>query len=374
MTRLLTTRRAALCAAALVSAAIAAPAAAYAHTPHPTVSLFPTDALTVHDGSQLTGRRVALPLPDCTTQPTDCNTIRLLNQLDGFDIDPQLALTFSTDVDPVAVAAATTVTNTDDGVPLGVDRVVYDASTHTVYAHPVAQLAPDTRYLLRLHGNRHNGLPDATTTFTTMSATNTLLRIRRQLDSGAAYQAAGIPSGDRGLHTDANVPAAGTTLTYTQDLGSVGGLHTVFEPITSATGAGHYIFGSFTAPSWINGDTVIPQTGTRGPGPVVQGRTTLPFVLIVPAGTAPSPASTATCSSPPTSTPPTASPPSPPTSSGTAPARRARGTSPTRTAPSRCRRTRAATTRTATASSAAPRVSGHRSSPPPTPPSPTGTA
>jgi hypothetical protein len=288
MIRLLTTRRvAALSATALFTLALAAPSAAYAHTPRPTVSLFPTDTLTVHDGSQLTGRRVALPLPDCTTHPTDCNTVRLLDQLDGFDIDPQLALTFSGDVDATAVAAATTVTRTAGGPSLGVDRVVYDASTHTVYAHPVQQLAPGTRYTLRLHGNKHNGLPDARTTFTTMSTTNTLLRIRTQLDDGAAFKLAGIPHSDRGLRIDANVPAPGTTLTYTQDQGTVGGLHTIFVPITSATGAGRYIFGSYTAPSWINSNTVIPQTGTSGPGPVVQGKATLPFVLIVPAGTAP---------------------------------------------------------------------------------------
>lgn len=288
MIRLLTTRRTAvICATALVGLAIAIPTAASAHTTRPTVTLFPTNTLTVHDGSQLTGRRVALPLPDCTTNPTDCNSVRLLDQLDGFDIDPTLSLTFSQDVDPAAVAAATTVTPAEGGASMGVDRVVYDPSTHTVYAHPVSQLAPDTTYVLRLHSSGYDGLPNAHSLFTTMSADNTLLRIRAQLDSGSAYRVAGIPAGDRGLRIDANVPAAGTTLTYTQDQGSVGGMHTVPQPITSATGAGRYIFGSFTAPSWINSDTVIPQTSTRGPGPVVQGKSTLPFVLIVPAGTAP---------------------------------------------------------------------------------------
>ncbi len=288
MIRLLTTRRTAvICATALVGFAIAIPTAASAHPSRPTVTLFPTNALTVHDGSQLTGRRVALPLPDCTTNPTDCNSVRLLDQLDGFDIDPQLSLTFSQDVDPAVVAAATTVTRTAGGVSMGVDRVVYDPTTHTVYAHPVNQLAPDTTYTLRLHGNKHNSLPDTRTTFTTMSADNTLLRIRAQLDNGSAYKLAGIPADGRGLHIDADVPAAGTTLTYTADEGTVGGLHTTPQPITSATGAGRYVFGSFTAPSWINGDTVIPQTGTKGPGPVVQGKATLPFVLIVPAGKAP---------------------------------------------------------------------------------------
>ncbi len=76
--------------------------------------------------------------------------------------------------------------------------------------------------------------------------------MRTQLDSGLAYLLAGIAPGARGLHIDADVPAAGTTLSYTADAGTVGGLHTSPVPITSATGAARYVFGSFTAPSWLN--------------------------------------------------------------------------------------------------------------------------
>src|SRR5262249_62033953 len=136
--------------------------------------------------------RTIRPRPACTTQAPDCNTVQLHDQLDCFDIAPQLALTFSTDVDATAVAADTTVTPTEVGPSMGVDRVVYDATTHTVYAHPVQQLAPDTRYVLRLHGTKQDGLPQAHSVFTTMSADSTLLSIRRQLDDGEAYQAAGI--------------------------------------------------------------------------------------------------------------------------------------------------------------------------------------
>ncbi|HEU0240101.1 MAG TPA: hypothetical protein VFR11_12625 [Micromonosporaceae bacterium] len=296
MSRLLTTRRrVALCGAAVIAIAIAVPTAASATGPdhsgpsHARVSLFPSNSLTVHDSRQLTGRRVALPLPDCTTHPTDCNTVRQLNTLDGFDIDPQLALAFSQPVDATAVASRTTVSRVGHGPssPIGVDRVVYDASTNTVYAHPIDQLAPDTTYELRLRGDSHLGIPEAHSTFTTESATIDLLDIRKQLDSGLAYAMAGIAPGDRGLQIDADVPAAGTTLTYTRDLGSVGGLQTIPIPITSATGAGRYVFGSFLAPNWLNGDSVIPQTPTRGIGPRVTGAARLPFVLIVPAGTPP---------------------------------------------------------------------------------------
>ncbi|HEY7175078.1 MAG TPA: hypothetical protein VH442_09185, partial [Micromonosporaceae bacterium] len=97
----------------------------------------------------------------------------------------------------------------------------------------------------------------------------------------------GIAPNARGLEIDASVPAAGTTLTYTRDLGTVGGLQTVPVPITSATGAGQYVFGSFLAPNWLNADSVIPPSPTRGIGPRVTGQARLPFVLIVPVGTPP---------------------------------------------------------------------------------------
>jgi hypothetical protein len=245
------------------------------------ISLFPSDALTVRDAAQLTGRRVALPLPDCAKSPTDCDTVRQLNQLDGFDIDPRIAIGFGSPVDPVSVAAGTTVTPRDDrhAKPTGVDRVVYDPTSHTVYAHPAAQLAPDTTYELTA--------PGARTTFTTGSATTVLTDLRAQLDSGAAYRAAHIGADERGLSIDANVPVAGTTLSYTQDEGTAGGLVTVPVPSTSGTGAARYVFGSFLAPSWLDGDSVIPAVPTRGPGPAVRSRVRLPFVLIVPAGTPP---------------------------------------------------------------------------------------
>lgn len=244
------------------------------------VSLFPSDRLTVPDAEQRTGRRVALALPDCAIHATDCNTVALLNQLDGFDLDPRLALRFDGPVDAASVAAQVTIRALHGGWSTGVDRVVYDASTYTVFAHPVDQLAPGSRYLLRVAGG-----PPALTTFTTMSATDGLRDMRQQLDSGRAFAAAGIPDGARRLHVDATVPAAGTTLTYNADLGS--GTLPIPVPDASQLGAGAYVFGSFLAPSWLTGDQVIPQTPTTDSGPVVQGRAQLPFVLILPAGTAP---------------------------------------------------------------------------------------
>ena len=250
------------------------------------VSAFPDDRLTVPDHAQLTGRRVALPLVDCQVRATACDVARLLNELDGFDLDPRLSLAFDRAVDPLAVAAATTVERVRGPGPAletGVDRVVYDPGTRTLHAHPAVQLAASTTYRLRVRPSR--GVPNVNTTFTTMSATTDLQRMVAQLDSGAAYDRAKIPDGGRGLVVDRVVPAEGTSLAYTSDLGPATATADGFN--ASGALAGSYVFGSYLAPTWLTRDRVIPQTPTGQGGPAVQGQERLPFVMIVPAGTVP---------------------------------------------------------------------------------------
>jgi len=250
------------------------------------VSVFPSNATTVFDPAQRTLLRVNLPLPDCAARPTDCNTVRQLNQLDGFDLDPRIALRFNRPVDPAAVAAGSFLFSFG-GPRIGLDRVVYDAATNTVYAHPKDQLQPGSTYLLLsgLGGTGRGGLPAGLgfSVFTTLSATDGLTDMVRQLDDGTARAAAGL--GAPGLQIDGSFPGTGTTFTYTSDLGST--LRTDPVPNASFTDAGTYVFGSYLAPSWLTPDGVIPQTPTRDAGPRVTGSARLPFVAILPAGQAP---------------------------------------------------------------------------------------
>src|SRR5262245_16554631 len=55
----------------------------------------PSDRLTVADPSQLTGRRINLPLPDAATRPSDYDDVRVINTLDGFNLQPRLSIPFS---------------------------------------------------------------------------------------------------------------------------------------------------------------------------------------------------------------------------------------------------------------------------------------
>ena len=60
---------------------------------------FPTNLYTVHDASQITGLRVDLPKPDCTTHPSACADVAVLDTLDGFNIQPRISIPFSGPID-----------------------------------------------------------------------------------------------------------------------------------------------------------------------------------------------------------------------------------------------------------------------------------
>src|SRR5262249_14937103 len=66
---------------------------------NPEIGPFPTDFLTVSDSTQLTGRRINLPLPSCDAQPSLCTQLAFINQLDGFSVQPRLRVRFSGPVD-----------------------------------------------------------------------------------------------------------------------------------------------------------------------------------------------------------------------------------------------------------------------------------
>ena len=258
----------------------ATPAAADPPNPRP-VSVFPSDDLTVRDPAQLTGRRVALPTEGCP-EPVRCGLIRELNELDGFDLDPRIAVQFRGRVDPAEVAAQITVQQEDGDWRTGVDRVAYDPRTSTVYAHPAEQLAPGTTYRLRVAGAP--GYKGTEETFTTMSATDGLVDLRRQIDSGEADTVAGIE--ERRLQVEGVFPVTGTTLRWAKDGGRTDPQPEA-QPLALLPPTSTLAFGSFLAPSWLGPDVTIEQTptGDAGPKPVAADR--LPFLAVVPAGPAP---------------------------------------------------------------------------------------
>jgi hypothetical protein len=70
----------------------------------PETAVFPNDRFTVADSRQLTGLRVALPVPDCTEATRSiCDAARILNTADGFDVQPRFFIPFTGDIDVATV-------------------------------------------------------------------------------------------------------------------------------------------------------------------------------------------------------------------------------------------------------------------------------
>lgn len=267
----------------------------------PAPTIFPSDTLTVADSSQATGRRVALPMPDCTARPSDCNEITLINRLDGFDVDPAVAVGFAAPIDVGRVTDSSAyVQAVSGGARIGLNRLVWDPATNTLFGHPKQQLAPATRYRIVITA-AVNGQA-GTATFTTMTTTRPLDQMRPQLDSGEAYTAAGI--GDRLLHLDTGsdgqqaVYTAATVqpvvgMTRTEDIGS-GKTQSeqVFDSsVPSTAGAGTYLFGWFDSPQWLDAATrTIPTPPTKGTGPHALRSERVGFVAITPGPTCTMPA------------------------------------------------------------------------------------
>jgi hypothetical protein len=117
-----------------------------------------------------------------------------------------------------------------------------------------------------------------------MSATDGLLDLRRQIDSGEAATVAGIE--DRGLQVDGVFPVAGTTLTWARDGGDTDPAPEP-QPLGQLPPVSTLAFGSFLAPSWLGPDVTIEQTPTGDAGPKPVGDAQLPFVAVLPPGTPP---------------------------------------------------------------------------------------
>jgi hypothetical protein len=261
---------------AIAPSALAAPAKAE------PVSLFPSNSLTVPDRSQLTGLRVALPTAGCGA-PTVCGLAQRLNELDGFDLDPRLAITFSAPVDPAQIAQRITVQEARGGWRTGVDRVVYDPATTTVYAHPAEQLAPGTTYKLSVQGGPANKA--AQDTFTTLSGTDGLLDMQRQIDlGGRALTAVGVTPG---LRVEGVFPVTGTTVEWLPDTGAATPTAVPQLAVGALPAGSTLVFGSYLAPKWLRPDVTIRQTPTRDVGPLPVSAARLPFVAVLPSGTAP---------------------------------------------------------------------------------------
>ncbi len=159
----------------LVAAALLTPALALAET-HPlfnlqsnTQSPFPSDRFTAFDSQQLTGLRVNVPLPNCATNPSDCADLTLLNQLDGFNLQPRLSIPFDGAIDPATVNSQTVfllqlpgrgLVEADGDIHnphvIGINQIVWDPASLTLFAESNDHLDEDSNYLLIVTNGVHD--------------------------------------------------------------------------------------------------------------------------------------------------------------------------------------------------------------------------
>jgi len=68
---------------------------------------FPSDKFAIAEPSHITGLRINLPLPDCEERPSDCADLQVVNELDGFNIQPRLSIPFDGPIDPKSATSRT---------------------------------------------------------------------------------------------------------------------------------------------------------------------------------------------------------------------------------------------------------------------------
>ncbi|MBA2258053.1 MAG: hypothetical protein H0W18_04105 [Acidobacteria bacterium] len=306
----------------------------------PETAPFPSNVFTVRDATHNTGLRLNLPKPDCTISPSDCDDLDVVNALDGFGLQPQLAIPFDGPIDAATVDSAAVFlvalgspgTEDPPGPAIGINQVVWDSLSNTLYAEADELLAQHARYALivtnrlrdlqgrevaasesflrfrrTVRGEYKQALLEAldaaraqgihahdivsASVFTTQSVTSVMERIRDQIKSGlpeAASFALG-PLGERAVFSRDDVAG----ISWRQQ--------TRVNPAVFATSAinlalldvvpgavGTIAYGRYVSPEYlVHPGEYIPVVGTLTGDPVVQGQNNIYFTLFLPSGSRP---------------------------------------------------------------------------------------
>ena len=311
----------------------------------PERSPFPSDAFTLPDLNQNTGRRVNLPMPqDCTTHPSDCEDIVVLNQLDGFNLQARISVPFDGDIDPASVTSKTVfLVRIRDALSgrgrdhslIGINYIVWTPASRELSFRPHTSLDQHTTYALvvttgvrdtggspigvaenfgRMIGDGNDAAYVRTLTdtesavrragvlgrrdqiaalavFTTQTATHIVERMREAIHRGPAPRlnfSVGT-AGERAVFADAEI----STLTQNADINMGGALSP--QPINLAQWRGiiQGAVGTVAFGTYRTLDFTVPGSGHIAPIPTRTG--TLPsreievaFDLWLPAGPRPS--------------------------------------------------------------------------------------
>ncbi|HEY7304544.1 MAG TPA: Ig-like domain-containing protein [Bryobacteraceae bacterium] len=132
----------------------------------PTVGPFPANVLTVPDSRQKTGLRIDLPASfgacDPGTSPSVCSNTDLLNQLDGFSVNPRITVCFSDAIDTSTLAAGISLVPAGKRAPvIALNQIFYAPGKHCAFAKPDHVLKEQSDYLLLVSDAVHDASGNA---------------------------------------------------------------------------------------------------------------------------------------------------------------------------------------------------------------------
>jgi hypothetical protein len=295
--------------------------------------LLPSDRLTTPDPNQLTGRRITLPPPDCATDAAGCDEVTLLNELDGWSVNPRIGIRFSDAIalESVTRASAFIVPLWAEPMPtpVGLQQLVWDADSRTLYARPERSLLQARRYALVLttrvldeagqpltplagkalvseaaQGVSAQGTVlqqvkplglarkdlAAVAVFTTQSVTAGLEQMRASIDStsGPTIRFTLGPNGARAVYP--RVELDGIDLrrqTAADPAAPLAEATTLPLALVPPTAVRAVAFGRFPSRSFLSPDRHIPATPTRSDTPVMTGTDEVDVTVFLPAGAMP---------------------------------------------------------------------------------------
>lgn len=268
----------------------------------PNVGPFPSNALTVVDTTQQTGLHVNLTDSFETCNPTstpsvcaDQNTIGLINQLDGFSVNPRVMACFSGPIDPTTLQAGIQIVPVGKGAPVSINQIIFDPASNCAFAKPNQVLNQQSQYLLIVTNSVRDSseqtvqpspqfaacltssdpycqalsaaLGSSTASivtaslFTTLSATNWLQQARSFVDSNEPAKA--LPAGLNGAASVYSLNKV-QSLTWVPAQGdSTAAPETITPSVLS--NVGQIAFGMFLTPLFLD-----PETGSILPTPTAQ--------------------------------------------------------------------------------------------------------
>lgn len=257
-----------------------------------TTGPFPSDLLTMSDSHQKTGVRIYLPSSedycDSSASPSVCSNNMLLNQLDGFSINPRLMVCFSAPVDASTLQSGISLTPLSGGPAVAINQVIVDPASNCAFAKPNQVLNQDSRYLLTVTDSVHDSQGKkvkqsdsfkdclkssdpycealeealdrvvqhpgsinkviAASLFTTMSATSWLQQAHGFVHSNEP--AAVLPAGNPSSFNLANIESISWVPAQS-------GLPPQDIPVSALSGVGQIAFGLYLSPNFLD-----PSTGT----------------------------------------------------------------------------------------------------------------